>query len=190
MSDFHDLPAWQRDAENLDDYNICEARTGRKFLLRLNTGADPTLAIEKFAREHDVKYAVINTAYMGAFQPTHYYAWAPNNKDPENWHYEAEAHDEHLSMLTAIGGMISQRPTKEGGTETFAVMHFVAGGAWDHPTFSGHLLKGTRVKGVMACLITELLDIEVMQPVDIFDGVYAYSYPEAFYKNVAKKDEE
>ena len=181
------LPEWQVDAKTPSSYSACETRAGRKFIIRLTTGADPTLAIEQFAKDNGIKYGIVNTAFMGAFQPTHYYVWAPDTANPDNWHREVEAVCENLSMLTAIGGMIGQRPTKEGGEETFVAMHFCAGASWNNGPIMGHLLKGTRVKGVMQCIITELLDIEVLPPVDVFDGFYAYTYPENFYKNIAKK---
>ena len=60
-------------------------------------------------------------------------------------------------------------------------MHFVAGGGWDAPTITGHLVEGTLVKGCMQVFITELLDVEALAPVDIFHE--AYSYPENFYYN-------
>ncbi|HNY93682.1 MAG TPA: hypothetical protein PKJ88_03170, partial [Flexilinea sp.] len=110
--------------------------------------------------------------------------WVPDIAHPDNWHLEGEAINTNLTMLCAIGGMIGQRPTDDGGEEPFVAMHFVAGGAWDTGTIAGHLLEGTRVKGCMQVFVTELLDIEVLKPVDVFGE--AYTHPENFYKNVTK----
>jgi len=148
------------------------------------TGSDPVLAIQKFAKEQNIRFGKVHATFMGGFQPCHYYVWVPDIAHPDNWHLEGEAINTNLTMLCAIGGMIGQRPTDDGGEEPFVAMHFVAGGAWDTGTIAGHLLEGTRVKGCMQVFVTELLDIEVLKPVDVFGE--AYTHPENFYKNVTK----
>ena len=179
-----DLPEWQQDAVNPDQYHCCEARRGREFIVRMMTGADPVLAIERFAREQGIRFGKVHATFMGGFQPCRYYVWIPDPQNPENWHLEGEAENKNLTMLCSIGGMIGQRPNEKGGEDTFVAMHFVAGGAWDTATLAGHLLEGTRVKGCMQVFVTELLDIDVLPPVDVFGE--AYTHPENFYKNTAK----
>ena len=179
------LPAWQLDAKKPNEYHCCEMRRGREFLVRMMTGADPTIAIQNFAKENNIRFGKIHATFMGGFQPCKYYVWIPDYKDPTNWHMEGIAVNTNLTMLTAIGGMISQRPTEGGSEEPFVAMHFVAGGGWDALTITGHLVEGTLVKGCMQVFITELLDIEVLAPIDIFNE--AYTYPENFYCNTAKK---
>lgn len=179
------LPDWQKDATQPAEYHCCEARRGREFIVRMMTGADPVLSIEKFAREQNIRFGKVHATFMGAFKPCKYFVWAPDTVHPDNWHNECIAVNHNLSMLTAIGGMIGQRPAKDGGDEPFVAMHFVAGGGWDCPTFSGHLVEGTVVSGCMQVFITELLDIEVLPPVDLFGE--AYTFPENFYKNTAGK---
>ena len=175
------IPAWQQDAKTIDEYHFCEMRRGREFLIRIMTGADPCLAIEKFAQEHGIRFGKVHATFMGAFQPCKYLVWIPDYADAENWHREGTAVCENLTMLASIGGMIGERPTLDGGEESFVAMHFVAGGAWDAGTIAGHLEKGTIVKGCMQCFITELLDIDVLVPPD-WDP--SYGYPENFYYNV------
>ncbi len=181
------FPAWQLDAKTPDEYHFCEMRRGREFLIRLMTGADPSLAIARFAKEHNIRFGKVHATFMGGFQPCKYYVWIPDYKDPENWHLEGTAVNTNLTMLTAIGGMISQRPIKNeageetGETEPYVAMHFVAGGGWDAPTITGHMVEGTKVKGCMQCFITELLDVEALAPVDVWNE--AYTYPENFYRN-------
>ena len=87
-------------------------------------------------------------------------------------------------MLTAIGGMIGQRPVRgtDGEEETFVAMHFVAGAGWDAPTITGHLVEGTIVKGCMQVFVTELLDVEALAPIDLVHDP-EYGYPENFYYN-------
>ncbi len=179
--DKYDLPAWQKDASHPAEYHCCEASRGREFIVRMMSGADPVLAIENFARENNIRFGKVHATFMGAFKPCKYFVWAPDTLHPDNWHNECVAVNHNLSMLASIGGMIGQRPAKDGGEEPFVAMHFVAGGGWDCPTFSGHMVEGTVVSGCMQVFITELLDIEVLPPVDLFGE--AYTFPENFYKN-------
>lgn len=175
---------WQKPAKKLDDYFFCEMKRGREFLIRLTTGADPVLAIQKFAKEQHVHFGKIHATFMGAFKPCKYLIWTPDTTDISNWHNESVATNNNLSMLCSIGGMISMRPTYSGGKEPFVAMHFVAGGAWDTHTFGGHLVEGTKIAGCMQVFITELTGIEVLDPVDEYNE--AYTYPENFYKSLFK----
>ena len=181
-----ELYPWQVDAKMPDEYHCCEMRRGREFLVRMMTGADPSLAIKKFADDNGIRFGKVHATFMGGFQPCKYYVWIPDYADPENWHREGTAVSHNLSMLGAIGGMIGKRPGKDGKEETFVAMHFVAGGGWDTGTFTGHLVEGTLVKGCMQVFITELLDVEALAPIDLVHDE-GYGYPENFYRNIAGK---
>ncbi len=178
------LPCWQQPATNPTDYHCCEATRGREFIVRMLSGADPVLALENFAKEQNIRFGKIHATFMGAFQPCKYFVWAPDTANPDNWHNESVATNHNLSMLTSIGGMIGVRPTVDNGEEPFVAMHFVAGGAWDTPTFSGHMVEGTKIVGCMQVFVTEILDIDVLHPVDEYGE--AYSFPENWYKNIKK----
>lgn len=177
------FPAWQLDAKTPDEYHCCEMRRGREFLVRMMTGADPSLAIARFAKENNIRFGKVHATFMGGFQPCKYYVWIPDYKDPDNWHREGVAVNTNLTMLTSIGGMIGERPVPgTDKTEPFVAMHFVAGGGWDAPTITGHLVEGTLVKGCMQVFITELLDVDVLAPIDVVHDP-EYGYPENFYYN-------
>ena len=45
---------WERDAETPDEYHCVEAIRGREFIIRLTTGADVFLAIQKFAIDNNI----------------------------------------------------------------------------------------------------------------------------------------
>ena len=90
--DKYDLPAWQKDASSPTEYHFCEARRGREFILRMNTGADPVLAIENFARENNIRFGKVHATFMGAFKPCKYFVWAPDTLHPDNWHNECAFH--------------------------------------------------------------------------------------------------
>ena len=101
---------WERDAETPDEYHSVEAIRGREFILRLTTGADVFLAIQKFAIDHGLEFAKIHAAFMGGLQPTKYLVWAPDTTNPDNWHKEAVATTANLSMVLAFSGMFHTRP--------------------------------------------------------------------------------
>jgi len=107
--------------------------------------------------------------------------WAPDTANPGNWHHEEVATNHNLSMLLSVGGMIGERPTSDGGVEPFVAMHFTSGGAWDTNVFGGHIVEGTTVVGCMQVFITEILDVDVLKPVDEYGE--AYTYPENWYKS-------
>ena len=56
------LPAWQLDATTPDEYHCCEMRRGREFLVRMMTGADPSLAIAHFAKENNMEITMTISA--------------------------------------------------------------------------------------------------------------------------------
>jgi len=173
---------WERDAETADEYHFVTCQRGREFIIRLTTGADVFLAIQKFAIDNNIEFAKIHAAFMGGLQPAKYLVWAPDTTDPTNWHKEAVATTENLSMVLALGGIIHPRPGKDGKPEPFPAIHFVAGGAWDCPTFGGHLEQGSIVKGVLECFITEITGIETLAPIE---RVYVDdAYPENWYKTI------
>ncbi len=176
-----EVESWQKDAATPDEYHLCEMTRGREFLIRMMTGADPVLAIEKFAKDNNIRFGKVHATFMGAFKPTKYMVWAPDARDLNNWHHEAVATNDNLSMLLSVSGMIGERPAKDGGAEPFVAMHFVAGGAWDTVAFGGHMVEGTKIVGCMQVFITELVDIDVLSPVDEYGE--AYTFPENFYKS-------
>jgi predicted DNA-binding protein with PD1-like motif len=173
---------WELDAQSPDEYHFVEAKRGREFIIRLTTGADVFSAIQKFAMDNNIEFAKIHACFMGGLQPAKYLMWAHDARDPENWHYESTATVGNLSMICAMGGIIHPRPGKDGKPEPFPAIHFVAGGAWDCPTFGGHLEQGSIVKGVLECFITEITGIENLAPVDrVYDDD---EYPENWYKSI------
>ena len=171
---------WERDAESPDDYNVVECQRGREFILRLTTGADAFLAIQKFAKDHDIKFAKVHAAFMGGFQPVKYLVWTPDTSDPENWHNETTATVNNLSMVLSLSGIIHLRCGKDGELEPFPAMHFVIGGGWDVPTVGGHLAEGSIVKGVLAVFITEITGIEQIMPSHDRD----LEAPESWYREI------
>lgn len=172
---------WERDAVTREEYHSVECKRGREFIIRLTTGADVYKAIQQFAKDKDIKFGKIHAAFMGGFSPAKMYMWAPDPHDPDNWHNEACASYENLSMLISLSGMIHTRMV-DGEPEPFPAIHYVIGGAWDVPTVGGHLAEGTTVKGVVECFITEILGIEELLPSDYnpeTDGA-----PEEWYKEI------
>lgn len=157
---------WEMDASDPAEYHVIEAKSGREFILRLTTGADVYLAIQKFAVDHQIRFAKIHAAFMGGFEPAVFDVWVPDTQDASIWHRERAARVDNLSMLLAMGGMIHPRPVPgaHDKEEPFPAIHFVVGGAWNVPCTGGHLLEGTKVKGVMEVFITEILGIEVLYP--------------------------
>ena len=173
---------WERDAQTPDEYHKVECKRGREFIIRLTTGADVFSALQKFAIDNDIQFAKIHAAFMGGLQPTKYLVWAPDSANPDNWHREAVATTQNLSMILALSGIIHPRPGQDGKPEPFPAIHFAAGGAWDCPTFGGHLEQGSIVKGVLECFITEIVGIENLAPVD---RVYEDDqYPENWYRSI------
>ena len=178
-------PEWELDASRPDEYHFVEARRGREFIIRMTTGADVFLGIQKFAIDNKIKFAKIHAVFMGGLQPAKYLKWIPDYKNMENWHREGCATVDNLSMVLSLSGVIHPRPGKDGKEEPFPAIHFVAGGGWDCPTFGGHLEQGSKVKGVLECFITEILDIETVPPVE---RVYEDDqYPENWYRAVKKQ---
>lgn len=190
--DYSTFPAWQRPAQDIGDYHACETTNGRQFIVRMNAGADPLVALANFAKKENIRFARIHTACHGSLQPTKYYTWIPGYKDAnrydqdlDNWNVEGAAVNHNIMMLCAVSGMISTRPDGKGGEEPFIAMHFINGGAWDSPVFGGHMLEGTRIKGCMQVFVTELLDIEKLVPVNTMGD--DYKYPGNFYVNTKHK---
>ena len=175
--------AWERDATTPTEYQVVEANRGREFILRLTTGADVWLAIQKFALDRDIRFAKIHAVFMGGLQPARFLMWAPDTGDPDNWHNESEATIQNLSMILSMSGIIHPR-FKQGKEEPFPAIHFVIGGAWDVPVIGGHLLEGSIVKGVCEVFITEILGIDVLYPKGKPPDPHAKEFPENWYKEV------
>lgn len=157
---------WELDAESIEEYHAVACQRGREFILRLNTGADVCLAIQKFAKDHDIRFAKIHAAVMGGLQPVRYSMWVPDVRNPENWFCESIATVHNLSMILALSGIIHPRVGKDGKEESFPAIHFVTGGGWDVPTCGGHMNEGTLVKGNLEVFITEITGIDVLYPED------------------------
>lgn len=156
---------WRVPAEKPTDYHKVEVTEGRKFMLRLNTGADVNLAISKFAKDHDIMFGRIHCSFQGGFQPAKIMFWTPNTVNPEKWDGETTATFNNLAMGLQMSGVIRPRIYK-GVAEPSAAIHFTVGGGWDMPTVGGHLADGTIVKGVCSVFITELLGIKERIPAD------------------------
>jgi predicted DNA-binding protein with PD1-like motif len=167
---------WLLDAESPTDYHNVQYRPGREFILRLNTGADVWLAIQRFAIENQVQFAKLHSAFMGGLQPARFLVWTPDTQDPSNWHHESEMEICNLSMILALGGMIHLRK-RDGKEEPFPAIHFVAGGAWNVPTLGGHLLPGSIVKGAFELFVTEVNGIEA-----VYGPLLGDEFPENWYR--------
>jgi len=174
---------WELPAKSLSDYFCVKASRGREFVVRLPDGADPIEAIQKFAADNKIRFGKVHAAYMGAFRPARYLAWTPDTRNPENWHNESEAEVANLTMLLSCAGMIGIRKNYQGQEESFVALHFVSGGAWDAPTFGGHLFEGTRIAGVMAFFVTEITGIDVIPPT-MEEGKDPEVFPENWYQEV------
>ena len=157
------VDSWRVPAVEPTDYHKVEVREGRKFIVRLNTGADVNLALEKFARDHEIMFARVHCSFQGGFQPARVLFWTPDSKDPEKWDGETAAVVHNLCMGLQMSGVIRPRIYK-GEDEPSAAIHFTIGGGWDVPTVGGHLDDGTIVKGVCSMFITELLGIKERIP--------------------------
>jgi len=170
---------WMRDAQSPTEYHSVKVQRGREFILRLTTGADAWLAIQQFAIDHKIRFAKIHAAFMGGFQPIRFLVWAPDARDPSNWHYEEPLEIQNLSMILALGGIIHPREI-DGTEEPFPAIHFVTGGAWNVPTIGGHLLEGSIVKGVFEVFIQEVDGINV-----IYGPPEPSGFPENWYREIA-----
>jgi predicted DNA-binding protein with PD1-like motif len=173
---------WETDASNPAEYHNVEVQRGREFILRLTTGSDVFLALQQFARDHDIRFAKIHAAFMGGLQPARFLVWAPDTRDPDNWHNEEPRTLHNLSMILAMSGIIHPRPVQGGGEEPFPAIHFVTGGAWDAPTVGGHLVEGSIVKGVLEIFITEITGIDVIYPEAEVIDPHAEQFPENWYE--------
>lgn len=173
--------SWEKDAIKPSEYHAVKVRTGREFLVRLTTGADVYLAIQKFAKDKNIRFAKIHCSFMGGFQPAVIWVWTPDPNDPNNWHNESAAKFDNLSMVISMNGIIHPRIMEEK-EEPFPAIHFAVGGAWDVPTTGGHLGEGTIVKGVCEVFITELLGIDLLFP-SSYDPT-SDTAPENWYKEV------
>lgn len=175
---------WESDASRPDEYHVVQPTRSREFILRLTTGADVFLALQAFAQDHDIRFAKIHAAFMGGLQPAKFLVWAPDTKDPSNWHNEEPMTVHNLSMVLAMSGIIHPRPVTGGGEQPFPAIHFVTGGSWNAPTVGGHLLEGSIVKGVLEIFITEITGIDVIFPEAEVIDPHAEQFPENWYKEL------
>ncbi len=170
--------AWEQDASSPTDYHTVQACSGREYILRMTTGADLWLAIQRFAIDQGLRFAKIHTAFMGGLRPARFLVWAPDTRDPNNWHHEEPMEVQNLSMILALGGILHPRKV-DGREEVFPAIHFAAGGAWNAPTFGGHLLEGSIVKGAFELFVTELEGIDVL-----YGAPDPNDFPENWYREV------
>lgn len=170
--------AWRHDAKHPTDYNAVRVSSAREYILRLNTGADLWLAVQRFAKDHDIRFGKIHAAFMGGLAPARFLVWAPDARDPGNWHHEESMRIDNLGMILSLSGIIHVREVN-GIAEPFPAIHFVVGGAWNVPTIGGHLLEGSIVRGAFEVFITELTGIEVL-----YGPKTESSFPENWYRPV------
>ena len=162
-------------------YKSVEARRGREWILRISTGQDVYDGIQQFAIDHDIKFAQVHTAFMGGFSPAKYMVWAPDARDPENWHYEDCVEVQNLTMILSMSGFIHLRNKADGsGYEPFPAVHYIVGAAWNAPVGGGHLVHGTIAKGNLEVFTTELLGIDVVIPEEEKNS----TAPESWYKEI------
>jgi len=169
---------WLQDATTPTEYHAVRVTPSREFILRMTTGADLWLGIQRFAVDHGIRFAKIHTAFMGGFQPARFLVWAPDTNDPSNWHHEEPMEVQNLTMILALGGIVHVRQV-DGREEPFPAIHFVAGGAWNAPTVGGHLLDGSIVKGAFELFITELDGIDVL-----YGPPEPNNFPENWYREL------
>jgi predicted DNA-binding protein with PD1-like motif len=173
---------WMQDARTPREYHAVRVKPSRQFILRLTTGADLWLATQQFAIDHGIRFAKIHAAFMGGLQPARFLVWAPDTRDPANWHNEEPMEISNLSMILSMGGIIHLREV-DGAEEPFPAIHFVTGGAWNVPTVGGHLLEGSIVRGVFQVFIEEVAGIDV-----IYGPPDPNGFPENWYREVAAPD--
>ena len=90
---------WLQDATTPTEYHAVRVTPSREFILRMTTGADLWLGIQRFAVDHSIRFAKIHTAFMGGFQPARFLVWAPDTNDPSNWHHEEPMEVQNLSLI-------------------------------------------------------------------------------------------
>ena len=141
-------------------YKAVQCTRGREWILRISTGQDVYDGIQQFAKDNNIRFAQIHTAFMGGFEPARMLIWTPDSTDPDNWHHETPMDIQNLTMLLSMGGFIHLRENEEGKEEPFPAIHYIVGAAWNAPIWGGHLVQGTIAKGNMEVFITEILGID------------------------------
>jgi predicted DNA-binding protein with PD1-like motif len=174
---------WELPAQTEEDFFSVEATRGREFILRIPHEADPIKAIENFARTKGIRFGKVHAAYMGAFKPARFLVWTPDTANPANWHHEEPMEVQNLNMLLSCAGQIGIKKNFEGEEQSFVALHFVTGGGWNVPTIGGHLVEGTKVAGVMAFYVTEILGIDVILP-SPDESVKHGDFPENWYEEI------
>ena len=96
-------PEWELDARSPDEYHFVEAKRGREFIIRMTTGADVFLGIQKFAIDNSIRFAKIHACFMGGLQSAKYLMWIPDYQQPDYWHREGCATVENLAGEMATG---------------------------------------------------------------------------------------
>ena len=162
-------------------YKAVPCTRGREWIFRVSTGQDVFDAFMHFAKDNNVEFARIHSAFMGGFEPARMLIWTPDTTDPENWHHETTMDVQNLTMLLSMSGFIHIRKTESGEREAFPAIHYIVGAAWNAPICGGHLVPGTIAKGNLEVFITEILDIETFLDDDINTGA-----PETWYYSTKK----
>ncbi len=141
-------------------YRSVRCTRGREWIVRIPTGEDVYQSFVQFAKDHEIKFARIHTAFMGGFEPARMLVWTPDSTDPENWHHETGMEIQNLTMLLSMSGFIHLKKNENGVVEPFPAIHYVIGAAWNAPIGGGHLLPGTISKGNLEVFVTEILGID------------------------------
>jgi predicted DNA-binding protein with PD1-like motif len=155
---------WWEDDPTSEGFYAVEAKTGREFILRIQSGADVVPTIQKFAKKHNIKVAKIHAAYMGAFHPAKFSMYIPVvegegvTKKVVDFK-TAPSIEENLNQVLSMSGIIQPNPR---GGDPVVKIHFITGGAWDVPTTGGHLYPGSIAWGLIHVFITELLGLELI----------------------------
>ena len=165
-----------------DNYKSVECRRGREWIFRVSTGNDVYAAFQRFAKENNIEFARIHTAFMGGFEPARMLVWAPDTNDLSNWHHEEAMDVQNLTMLLSMSGFIHIRKDENGEREAFPAIHYVTGAAWNAPICGGHLIPGTIAKGNLEVFVTEILDIDTYLDDDVNTAA-----PETWYFNTTKE---
>ncbi len=141
-------------------YQAVQCSKGREWLLRITTGNDVYESIQQFAKDNQIRFAQVHTAFMGGFEPARMMIWTPDSQDPDNWHHETAMDVQNLTMLLSMSGFIHLRKLDDGKDEPFPAIHYIVGAAWNAPITGGHLIQGTIAKGNLEVFITEILGID------------------------------
>jgi predicted DNA-binding protein with PD1-like motif len=155
---------WWEDDPTSEGFYAVEAKTGREFILRIQSGAFVVPTIQKFAKKYNIKVAKIHAAYMGCFKPAKYSMYIPvvEGEGPTKKVVDiktAPTVEENINQVLSMSGVIQPNPR---GDDPIVKIHFVTGGSWDVPTTGGHLYPESKAWGLIHVFVTELLGLELI----------------------------